>query len=32
MDWCRFSCDARRSCGFVENRLTNRRSEPSTLF
>jgi hypothetical protein len=32
MDCCRFSRDARRSCGFVENGLTNRWSEPSTLF
>jgi hypothetical protein len=24
MDCCRFSRDARRSCGFVENGLTNR--------
>jgi len=31
MDRCHFSCDARRSCGFVENGLTNRWSEPSTL-
>ena len=32
VECCRFSCDARRSCGFVENGLTNRWSEPSTLF
>ncbi len=32
MDCCRFSRDAPRSCGFVENDLTNRWSEPSTLF
>jgi len=32
MDCCRLNRDAPRSCGFVENGLTNRWSEPSTLF
>ena len=32
MDCCRFNRDAPRSCGFVENGLTNQWSEPRTLF
>jgi hypothetical protein len=32
MDRCRFSRDDPRSCGFVENGLTNQWSEPSALF
>ena len=32
MECCCFIRDAPRSCGFVENGLTNRWSEPSTLF